>query len=49
MSALHNLKDREEETVRLVRMLAGLSLTHEATKDCIKKRVGNGGVARGSD
>ena len=41
-SDLRRIKDLEEENARLNRMFADLSLTHEATKDLIKKRVGNG-------
>lgn len=48
-SDLRRKKDLEEENARLKRIFADLSLTHEATKDLIKKRVGNGLAARGSD
>lgn len=41
-SDLRRMKDLEEENARLKRMFTDLSLTHEATKDLIKKRVGNG-------
>ena len=41
-SDLRRMKDVEEENAGLKRMFAELSLTHEATRDPIKKRVGNG-------
>ena len=41
-SDLRLMKDLEEENARLKRMFADLSLSREATKDLIKKRVGNG-------
>lgn len=41
---LRRMKDLEEENDRLKRMFADLSLPHEATKELIKKRVGNGGA-----
>ena len=37
-SDLRRMKDLEEENARLKRMFADLSLTHEATKDLIKKK-----------
>lgn len=41
-SDLRRMKDLEEENARLKQMFADLSLTHEATKELNKKRVGNG-------
>ena len=40
-SELKRIKALEDENARLKRMFADLSLTHEATKALIKKRVGN--------
>ena len=40
-SDLRRIKELEEEKARLKWMFADLSLTHEATKDLIKKRVGD--------
>jgi len=37
-SDLRRMKDLEEENARLKRMFADLSLTHEATKELIKKK-----------
>ena len=36
---LRRIKDLQEENARLKRMFADLSLTYEATKDLIKKRL----------
>ena len=40
-STLLRIKELEEENARLKQTFADLSLTHEATKDLIKKGVGD--------
>ena len=40
-SDLRRMKHLDEENARLKRMYADPSLTHEATKDFVKKRVGD--------
>ena len=43
------MKHLDEENARLKRMYADLSLTHEATKDFIKKKVGDAAAARSGE